>query len=321
MEPSEKFDIEREVAKSREERESVREREKERLLQARALYSDDQGQPMLRPSFAVYIDRLGTKNAVRDLDDAELRLQISLLDRFRWFLHDVEWGEDERQKLISFTDNVILGVPLDSSSIGAHGLGFLVSSIAGYQVNMTLNGAFLRGAVARGPLYIDDRFSTGGALVDAVVLEEQFAVSPRIVLSESCVGLMLIDIANDYGGVAIDTPWDSQLLVDGDSRVFVNYLIAIDDGHDDARLDNILSGLDRHQTHIDEQLKQFEQPGRIRDKYVWAAQYHGFVCEEFFSDLDIEPLLCKELSPVERLIPRSFQRLHDYLDVEAAPGS
>ncbi|WP_206511442.1 hypothetical protein C5142_02180 [Rhodococcus sp. BGS-1C] len=43
----------------------IREREQERLLEGRELYSDDTGKPRLRRSVAAYLDALGTKEAVQ----------------------------------------------------------------------------------------------------------------------------------------------------------------------------------------------------------------------------------------------------------------
>jgi hypothetical protein len=104
-----------------------------------------------------------------------LRRQVSLLDRFRWFLHDDEW-EGQTQRFLSFSDNVVLGVPINASSPGGYGLGILLGWIHAYQVNMTNNGLFLRGGIAAGDLYVVDRFVTGPALVDAVVIEEEVAI-------------------------------------------------------------------------------------------------------------------------------------------------
>jgi hypothetical protein len=280
------------------------------LAEARALYSDEAGDPVLRPSFAVYLDGLGTKASILDLTDDHLRRQVSLLDRFRWFLHDDEW-EGQTQRFLSFSDNVVLGVPISANSLGGYGLGILLGSIHAYQVNMTNNGLFLRGGIAAGDLYVDDRFVTGPALVDAVVIEEEVAIYPRVVLAPLCLKIVLQDLA-DYVPFESESPWNDQLLIDADGSVFLNYLPIIDDLPDGPlRVEAVSSGLRHHQLAVIENLERFTAPGRIREKYVWAAHYHNFVCREWFASVAEEFVIGAPLTEVEHRFARCFRRLSD----------
>jgi len=68
--------------------------------EGRELYSDDKGRPVLRDSWAVYLDVLGSRAAIPELDDAALRKQIALLDRLTTDLHDPQY-EDFFQRLVS----------------------------------------------------------------------------------------------------------------------------------------------------------------------------------------------------------------------------
>jgi len=88
---------------------------------------------------------------------------------------------------------VVVGTPVVTDRYGerGYGLGMLLNSVGAYQMNMTARGEFIRGAVSRGPLYMDNRTVTGSALVDAVILEEGVASYPRVVLSQSCVEVVL----------------------------------------------------------------------------------------------------------------------------------
>lgn len=304
------FDLEAVVAESARRREERRELAAKELAEARALYSDESGDPVLRPSFAVYLDGLGTKASIRDLTDDDLRRQVSLLDRLRWFLHDDEW-EEPTQRFLSFSDNVVLGVPINANSLGGYGLGILLGSIHAYQVNMTNNGMFLRGGIAAGDLYVDDRFVTGPALVDAVVIEEEVAVYPRVVLAPRCLEIVLEDLA-DYAPFESESPWNDQLLIDADGSVFLNYLPVIDDLPDGPlRLEMVSSGLRHHKLAVTRNLKRFTDPGRIREKYVWAAHYHNFVCREWFASIAQEFTIEAPLSDVEQRFTRSFRKLSD----------
>lgn len=145
----------------------------------------------MKESYVVYLDSLGTKDRMADLDDTKLPADLELLSH-RWFLQH-EDGEADYQRFLSFTDNVVVGTPVVTDRYGerGYGLGMLLNSVGAYQMNMTARGEFIRGAVSRGPLYMDDRTVTGSALVDAVILEEGVASYPRVVLSQSCVEVVL----------------------------------------------------------------------------------------------------------------------------------
>ena len=129
------------------------------------------------------------------LDDQELNRQLDLFDRFNRHLHDPDW-DVEFQRLLSFSDNLILGIPMVEEDLGAYGLGLFLDSVASYQLNMALAGRFVRGGIALGNLYIDNSFVTGEALVHAVQLEENVAIFPRVVLSEYCAFLAVADGSN-----------------------------------------------------------------------------------------------------------------------------
>ena len=173
--------------------------------EGRELYSDDKGQPVLRDSWAVYLDMLGTRAAIAELDDAALRRQIALLDRLTTDLHDPQY-EDFFQRLVSFSDNIALSVPMSHHGGSLLGLGMLMLPVAAFQLEMTVQNRFLRGGVAGGRLYSDYTHVTGPALLAAVRLEEEVAVFPRILLDELAVAVALKD-SEDYSQPYL-SPWN-----------------------------------------------------------------------------------------------------------------
>ena len=102
--------------------------------------------------------------------------------------------------------------------------------------------------MACGSLYMDDQLVTGPALVEAVDLEANDAVFPRILLSDDCVRLARVDDAD----FAADSPWRNELLVDGDGRIFLNYLSSLLDWDDEGA---VHQGLCRHRDAISLQLR------------------------------------------------------------------
>lgn len=285
-----------------EEREKRRQRARELHEEARALYVDKNGDPVLRPSFAIYLDEMGAAARYESMTDDDLRSQLALLDRYRWFLHDEAW-EGDFQRFLSFSDNVVVGSPIFPDSPGGMGLGLQLGSVIGYQLNLAAKGYFLRGAIAAGDLYMDERIVAGPALIEAVRLEEAVALYPRVVLSDVCVELVLEDLRSYSSGFS--SPWNEQLLVDADSRIFLNYLIGVAGDEIPGQID---AGLREHKKSISQNLVAFPTEGRVREKYVWAAHYHNFVQREFFPESG-EFRIEEELSALERAYPRQFRLL------------
>lgn len=142
-----------------------------------------------------------------DLDDEGLRDLLRDSEELAWFLHD-EPAETYRRRTLSFSDNVVVGSPVDAS-YGDGGLFNLVFNVACYQLNCVVRGRFLRGGIARGPLYVDDRHVVGQALVQAVLLEEYEADAPRVLVDENSVAAVDAELkfyADPVGGAAQPVP-------------------------------------------------------------------------------------------------------------------
>lgn len=247
-----------------------------RQAKSRAMYSNDAGEPILRPSFAVFVDSLGTKQRAAALDDAGLRQDIEAFRNAQVFIHDEVAGDQDELgvRFLAFTDNIVLGMPLGNDDTAGFGLGYIVSSVEMYQTAVALAGRQVRGGITLGPLYMDSQMAHGKALVDAVQLEEKKAAFPRIVLSTKCLIPILEDIRRSYGGDIRNSLWAESLLVDTDDRIFINYLSALFGENEDelpGRLTEIGSGLA-------DSLGEFHSEPKIYAKYEWAAQYFNHFC-------------------------------------------
>lgn len=301
-----KDDLEKRIDAAQRRRERRKAEAAKARRQARALYSTTRGKPRMLPSFALYLDELGVKNASAGLTDKDLRRSLEELDRLSWFLHSDT--EQQWQRMLTFSDNVVVGMPLNSKMFEDDGgLHDLVFSAAWYQLNLALLGRFMRGGLAFGPLYMDDRTVVGQALVDAVALESTLAVHPRIVLDQDCTGLALA-VMDQYGSAAFaESPTNAYLLVGPDGLVFVNYLMGVLDTGETVH--TARSGLERHRDAVSEQLANDTHPPRVRQKYVWLADYHNFFCREFtnFGDLVVD----RHLTELEQRLPHAFRHLAD----------
>lgn len=252
------------------------------------LYRDATG-PVLRDSIVTYVDELGTTAAMPQLDTATLRAIVSDRENLLWFLSDR--NEEYRQRILIFSDNIVVGAPLDTT-LDDGGLFYQIFSAALYQLNQACRGRFMRGGITRGPLYMDTGYVTGQGLVDAYTMEEAKAIVPRILLNEDLIPLLVIDIRAE--GRPFDAPANRYLAIDDeDGQVFLHYLLGVDDDEEmlpGSRHDGLIA----HRDAVATKLGEFSARSRVRDKYLWVRDYHNWVCSVVFE----EPQFCLPVNPV-----------------------
>jgi len=189
---------------------------------------DSLPEPIMRNSFCAFADILGFKDLVMK-SIAEGSSGQVLRE-----LHAIISRQIERMQPVnqlglgwvkSFTDNVVLGFPLEGD--GESQFGLLIESLTVFQYEMAKKGFFLRGGVATGPLFMDENVAFGAALLEAYDIEQRVAVYPRIVLSKEAVLLISSHLKYYAPNVA---PHHSVVSYSGQT-VFTNYLCAC---HDEA---------------------------------------------------------------------------------------
>jgi hypothetical protein len=230
------------------------------------MYSDDQGHPCLLPSFVVYLDALGTRDAMRSFDDAALRGQVKVLDHLFWHLHDPGW-DDDLQQFVSFSDNVALAIPITRTDLSDLGLGLFMETVAHYQLSMTLRGQGVRGGITAGDVFAADNLIIGPALVEAVDLEEKTAVVPRILLSGLCEQLVQRNVQYENWSF-----WNAILLRDSDDHLFLNYLSVIDDDRFPGQAQRLIR---QHKQIVLDGVSSTRRCERRRQKWEWVAELHN----------------------------------------------
>lgn len=173
-----------------------------------------------------------------------------------------------------FTDNVVLGVPLlDAEAKGENEIGDAFTSLPGYQLEMALGGFFVRGGLTVDQHYMHDDLIFGPGLVDATELEVA-AVFPRMILGPLARQHVLRQITSFYSSVQA-APHNDVILVDSDRRWFVHYLAETGPlwGEDPDR-----QQLQVHAETIITNLRNGALSARVREKYVWLANYHNWFC-------------------------------------------
>ncbi|WP_374401745.1 hypothetical protein [Niveibacterium sp.] len=88
----------------------------------------------------------------------------------------------DRFSLKAFTDNIVVGWPVKSDAESEFGDAF--SRLAEFQLQMAIDGYFIRGGLSVGPAYVDEIAVFGGALLEAYDGESTLARDPRVVLTQ-----------------------------------------------------------------------------------------------------------------------------------------
>lgn len=245
-------------------------------------YQQANGAPCLRNSVAAFIDILGYRDyiatAFKEPGKGEkelLRLRNALDVAYRDLKARSCWENpfgDMAPQVRSFTDNLIIGYPIPEYGWWAvEHLNSLIFYISFLQAEMAREGYFIRGAISVGDLYIDEDIVFGPALMEAYHAEQNLAIYPRVILCESAE-MQYRDPRRERRV--------TDLLIDSDQRVFVDYLentvmIAYPD---DRPFTEFLEG---HKKSVVAKLQEFANRPYIRAKYDWAATYHNSFCDTY----------------------------------------
>jgi hypothetical protein len=241
-------------------------------------YLDASGQPRLRLSIAGFIDMLGFSSL--SLSECELNKSQQLLDRIaaaiedsRRFVRESMAASDipERKQAWAvkyFSDNLVLGCSIDPDGLDSGwATAFVIRCVQRYQLRMSLNGFFIRGALTQGLLCLTDDIIFGPTLIESYHLESKTAIVPRILVTEALQKHLRIFC--DRGS---DTGAEELICRDIDGWWFVNYLQAAQSPqgvnwesiaqHKDSVLAS-LSGTTRHD---------------VLPKFGWTCRYHNVFC-------------------------------------------
>lgn len=267
-------------------------------------YRYNQFEPELLESIVCFTDILGFSNLILETK-SNVEEGNNLLRKLRKVLKKqyaeiLEYNKYAHFK--SFTDNIILAYPKWDDGEGQSGLVF--ETLMKYQLEMTIEGYFLRGGIAIGDYFGDEDFAYGTALIEAHNLECSDAKHPRIILSEKLIETVSSFLK--YYGDAESSPFYSSLLRDTDGQYFMNYLASgidsIDSFEDADQFSNLLK---RHKEIVEFKLQKFHGNEKLYPKYEWVAQYHNYFCSVYITHNSIENL---ELV-IEGIPPRNFTTL------------
>jgi hypothetical protein len=254
------------------------------VRESRNPYVGKDGVPVLRRSVVAFIDILGYADIVRAAAVTRAKSQ-ELLRTLHGVLHKARSHVDPEKKgdfargfqnkdfsgFRAFTDNIVIGHPvLDDGELE---LGAIFLELSYFQMTMTMEGFFIRGAIAIGDLYMDDIAVYGSGLIEAYEAETTLARDPRIVLGPSAQ--KAVNQHLQYYGRGSHAPQNQDLLKDSDGQYFVHYMNTLigEEGEICQR------ELTRHKKQIELKLAEYRHRPPVWSKYLWAANYHNYFCE------------------------------------------
>ncbi|OAI00631.1 hypothetical protein A1353_19535 [Methylomonas methanica] len=259
-------------------------------------YMNAEGQRKLHTSIIAFVDILGFKEIVRNAQKkgtsqelfADFHQVIStwykrdIVDSNRLFKMPFIGGKKDKYKIRIFTDCILIGCPIEKKERrhnfieGSDEFLELLSKLYLFQLDMANNGYLIRGAIALDELYMDDVIIYGNGVTEAYEAESIQAKYPRIILTKSAED-MFVKIDNSFAHQGRENYLRPYLNRDSDGLLFLNYLESIKIGDSDYQF---VSELEKHKQMLDNKLIQYRNKPHILEKYIWAANYHNYFCNQ-----------------------------------------
>jgi nitroreductase len=218
-----------------------------------------------RDSLVSYFDILGFRSAIDSFSPPEIESVLIRMASLSY--HDTRLRVVTRRGLSTFSDHVVRTVTLEGLDElqQAEVVEVELSEIRLVQANLAAMGRFLRGGITRGPVYIDDEFVFGPALVEAYDLENEVAKYPRIVLHNK----LKPGLFND----------EHLALQTNDGILMLNYLAAGDD------VGERVGFVKLHAQIVMDALATATRPG-VSEKLRWLVAFHNEVASKI-SEADL----------------------------------
>lgn len=240
-------------------------------------YLDASGHPCILESVVAFLDLLGfsqmsTETPDRETSQKTLDHIVAAIRDSREFTRQsigLENGNPAPAGLKFFSDNLVLALPFEQAGDPASVVRFVIRCVQSYQLRMSLNGLFLRGALTLGPICLTDEIIFGPALVEGYRLESKASIVPRVLVPER-----LMDVIKQTQLSKSSNALEAGEVVcrDVDGWWFVNYLQST---RKNGQID--WSFIEQHKQSI---LKSLSKTTRhdVLPKFGWACRYHNVFC-------------------------------------------
>lgn len=227
-------------------------------------------------SIISYFDILGFKDIIETRQPNEI---IDILKRFRYMATpDKELSKDLEQNFFNFSDCAVRTTKVLSRANSKRPVGILfyeLLDVLHIQIELVNLGIFLRGGITLGEVYADDGFIFGPGLVDAYLLENKIAKSPRIILQKE-----VVDLISDVPALRLWSHKPNEELkyvkdlikLDSDGYYYIDYLRAM---VTEVEPEDYFNFLIHHRNNIKENLSRFKSDSHTLEKYAWLKDYHN----------------------------------------------
>ncbi|RJQ62608.1 MAG: hypothetical protein C4517_06330 [Stygiobacter sp.] len=232
-------------------------------------------------SIISYFDILGFKDIIETRKPKDI---LNILKRFRYMATpDKELSKDLEQNFFNFSDCAVRTTKVLSRVNSKRPVGILfyeLLDVLHIQMELVNLGIFLRGGITLGEVYAEDGFIFGPGLVDAYVLENKIAKSPRIILQKE-----VVDLISDVPALRLwyhkpkeELDYIKDLIkLDSDGYFFIDYLKAM---NTEVEPEDYFSFLVNHRNNIKANLLRFKSDSHNFEKYAWLKDYHNSsICE------------------------------------------
>ncbi len=238
-------------------------------------------------SYVAFLDVLGFKNLVfskKDEDKEKLNQYFGTVNSVVEYLKSIPAKKEIGSIIIS--DSIILSVPQgQSKEENIEKLRQLCVAVGLIQLILSTKNIWLRGAISSGDTYFNAEKNQiiGPAYINAYLLEENLAISPRIILDSKIIkelsfssAIEFIDKMNmvEEGGLKYNN-WGSSILfnwhdsdgkhtnyIEKDIPLFIDYLILLVEKDHDL----LLKIIDNIENNI-------YQSTALYKKFKWVADY------------------------------------------------
>lgn len=244
----------------------------------------------LKSSFCVLLDILGFSSEI--IDAATNNTENEHFENFYKIFKNATEGIRLDRKLLPdtgtrhkswfykiFSDNIIIGYPFDEVHHESM-FGRLIIELIYFQLDLALNGFFVRGGWSKGDLFIDDYIVYGDSLIEAHNLEVDSSF-PRIILSKEVEEVVNIHLKY-YASKEI-APHYSLLLKDEKGNYFINYMIGFINDYDYVPM-VFETELEKHRDIIINKIAKYHDKQEVLEKYQWLADYHNYFCRTFLNN-------------------------------------
>lgn len=218
----------------------------------------------------VFLDILGFKNMINTKAFEDIRHIFSNImteNDFGIALSHATYDQNDtfgrynmilsQLRLHIMSDSIVIAVP--SGEPEALAVLIDVCDVIQEQLYQLNPPVFLRGAVAEGDFYLDEQLIFGKGLVDAYVAQENYAIYPRIILSDAVVE-----------GKDVSVDHSKSLVKDEDGYYYIN---TVERYIHCETLEELYGSEQYHRLRqcIDANLRGYAD-SRVREKYIWLRK-------------------------------------------------